>query len=155
MSLRCFWTGRLSSWHRARHKRRHIWRSEYFAWTEWFPADPVQIGGFPVSPGDTMSVFLQILSLDAESFGIPLGFPIGQALVTNVSQGKFPTVARAGPLISGSTPFQGSSAEWIVETPGPRGDVFEALPYFGLVAFAERVAADNNGTETQFLQLTV
>ena len=123
-----------------------ITEASYFAWTEWFPAPPVAITNFPVSPGDFVTFDLTILSLAVDFFGVSV--PTGQALVINATKGNFTIVAMAGPLNGQPDSFQGSSAEWIVETPGFGSGAsltFAPLPYFGQVAFSNGIAFDSTG----------
>jgi hypothetical protein len=119
----------------------------YYAWTEWFPAPPVAITNFPVGPGDTVNVFLQITG-EFELFGFD--FPVGQALFSNQTRGTFTTVNMGGPENGGPNAFQGNSAEWIIETPctancSSANAVFTALPYFGAVAFYFAEVYDSTG----------
>jgi Peptidase A4 family len=127
----------------------------YYAWTEWFPEAQVAITNFQVEPGDQIAVDLQILeqSLDIPLLGggsITLPFPLGQAVVTNLTRGFWTTVVMLGPENGSPTAFVGNSAEWIVETPcisgcGTAIPTFEALPFIGFVAFWFANALDNGG----------
>jgi hypothetical protein len=122
--------------------------SDYFVWTEWFPAPPVAVSNFPVEPGDMISVLLEIKSLDATFLGAT--FPVGEAFFVNSTRGFFTSVAMAGPPNGGPTPFVGNTAEWIVETPsiskpGSSPVAYQALPFFGGVAFFDPLVMDNEG----------
>ena len=50
--------------------------SSYYAWYEWFPASPVQIGGFPVGPGQAITVMVGVLD--------PASFPNNQPGVVSM-----------------------------------------------------------------------
>lgn len=116
---------------------------DYYAWTEWFPAAPVAVGGFSVSPGDLMS-----FTLDAQVTA--RAAPTGTALLGNVTTGDFTTVPMQGPALKSKTPFKGNCAEWIVETPctancTTNSPQFSELPELGLVGFFEAEAITSKG----------
>jgi hypothetical protein len=118
-----------------------------YVWTEWAPAPSVSVFNFPASPGDLIAVQLQILPVP-----VPIGFPIGQAFISNVTEGAFTSVLMLGPPNGGAGSFLGNSAEWIVEAPcisncGTATSVLAALPYFGPVSFWFGVARDTQGNE--------
>jgi hypothetical protein len=50
--------------------------TSYYAWYEWFPAPPVQVGGFPVEPGQAVTVMVGVLD--------PSNFPASQPGVINM-----------------------------------------------------------------------
>jgi hypothetical protein len=116
---------------------------DYYAWTEWFPAGPVGVGGFSVSPGDLMSVILT-------AHVTARAAPTGTALLLNATNGNFTTVPMQGPPLKSKTPFTGNSAEWIVETPctancGTDSAQFTELPQLGLVGFFDAEAITSKG----------
>lgn len=115
----------------------------YYAWTEWFPAGAVGVGGFPVSPGDLMS-FTLLANVTAHAA------PTGKALMLNVTTGHFTTVPMRGPALKSKYPFRGNTAEWVVETPctarcASNSARFTELPDLGLVGFFEAAAVTSKG----------
>ncbi len=118
----------------------------YYVWTEWFPAAPVAVTNFSVSPGDLIVANLTII-FDPT---VAKEFPIGQSLLLNATRAEFTNVLMLGPPNNGSAPFKGNSAEWIVETPctancTKKNPTYAALPYLGMVGFFETNAITSKG----------
>jgi hypothetical protein len=126
-------------------------QTNYYAWIEWFPAPTIQISNFAVSPGDSMSVTLQILPPQIGVFRV--NYSVGQALLINQTTGDFTTIVITGPAISSQNPaqFLGNSAEWILETPclsncsNPSQGNYGPLPFIGGIAFTSANAWDSFG----------
>jgi hypothetical protein len=103
--------------------------SSYFAWVEWFPASPVQMGQsssqfpdglptFPIAPGQTVAVFVGEFG-DGSGRGLFSMANLETGLAITPLVVPIPTVDFMGntidPALTG--PNQ-TSAEWIVERPG-------------------------------------
>ena len=99
-------------------------QTEYYAWYELYPAQPVFVGA--VSPGDQMSA-----SIDQSGPGS------WNLTITDTS--------RSGASFSGSLPYNGpgDSAEWIEELPTAVGSEQPTLANFGSATFTDMTYAPN------------
>jgi hypothetical protein len=106
-----------------------------FAWFEWFPADPVTITNFAVSPGDTMFCTLCVSSPTAAVIHL-----------VNVTTGIGTIFTKTAPTrVDGqqvNVRLVGDTAEWIVEA--VTEDNFD-LGRFGDIFFDECIAGTKNG----------
>jgi hypothetical protein len=101
---------------------------ESFAWFEWYPASPVEISNFRVSPGDTMSCVICVYS--PTEAGIHL---------LNVTTGIGTAFTKIAPK---KTSLLGNCAEWVIEDPVSSG---MRLGRFGETFFDECVAGTQGG----------
>jgi hypothetical protein len=97
---------------------------DYWAWFEWFPAPPVRITNFPISPGDLVTVLVCAVQPNW-----------GFASMLNRSTGVTTSVGFPPP--PGIT-SQGTTAEWVVE--GISAD----LPNWVLTGFHNCTAGTRN-----------
>jgi hypothetical protein len=97
---------------------------DYWAWFEWFPAPPVRISNFPISPGDLVTVLVCAMQ--------PMQ---GFASMLNRTTGATTSVGFPAP--PGFT-SQGTTAEWIAE--GISAD----LPNWVLMGFHNCTAGTKN-----------
>jgi Peptidase A4 family len=67
--------------------------TEYFAWTEWFPAPPVAVVNFQVEPGDVMVVIMEITLLDGPDFPAGFAFIEGYSKPHVIAKKKSPRAA--------------------------------------------------------------
>jgi Peptidase A4 family len=102
----------------------------YWAWTEWFPAN-YKVDNLAVSPGDVVSV-LVCAPQPTQGFVSMMNQNTNQAISVGISD----------PL--GTTPYDGSTVEWIIEATGSQ------MPNFGTVAFTQVTA----GTQHHVIDLT-
>jgi hypothetical protein len=104
---------------------------QLYAWYEMFPAGSVEIVGFPVSPGDSMSASVTYL-----------GGGVFQLGMTNNTQGVSVLVPTADTT---NVNALRSSAEWIVEAPSSGGGV---LPLAELsTVYWSKACATINGVQ--------
>lgn len=105
----------------------------FIAWYEWYPDPSIDIPGFSVSAGDTVSI--DITSISKSS---------GLVILENISTGQ--VVTKSGSAPSTSAVLGGQNAEWIVEDFQVNGAL---VPFadFGTVLFTNAVAS----TSSQFL----
>jgi hypothetical protein len=96
----------------------------YWAWTEWTPAGYV-VDGLAIEAGDTVSVLVCAPETDH-------GYVSMMNHRTNVAI----SVGVADP--SGTTPYDGSTVEWIVEA------IDSEMPNFGSVTFTQITAGTQN-----------
>jgi hypothetical protein len=106
----------------------------YYPWWEWFPASPVTITNFPISPGDMITMLLHSAS--------GAGSTTGYVIWTNVTTGASTNVTLTAPS---GTELVGNCAEWIVEAPTVGGSQ-SALADYGEVFFSVCEAVTVNGT---------
>ncbi|KAJ3978012.1 peptidase A4 family-domain-containing protein [Lentinula raphanica] len=105
-----------------------------FAWFEWFPQNAFEITNLPVSPGNTITLRIQV---ENNTTGI--------ITLTNESTGLTVSGEVAAP--NDDAALQGNTAEWIVEDFEQNG---ELVPFasFGEVVFTD--AAAFTGVEEVF-----
>lgn len=108
--------------------------TEYYPWWEWYPAYPVNITNFPVTPGDMISMLLC-------SSGAG-GATTGTVYWTNITTGASTNATLTAPS---GVKLVGNCAEWIVEAPTVGGGQ-SALADYGEVFFSVCEAFTNNGT---------
>jgi hypothetical protein len=101
----------------------------YSAWGEWYPADPVYVGNFPVAPGDTVA--FAVCNTTRVS-----GTLHGAVSLLNERTGIATTFGMDPP--GGVTSEPGTQVEWIVEAVGLAAEV--ELPDFGSVVFMDCAA---------------
>jgi hypothetical protein len=99
-----------------------------FAWFEWYPAPPVTIANFPVSPGDTM--YCTICANSPTEAVIRL---------LNVTSGVATVFMKTAPA---KIQLAGDTVEWVVEAPI---DANMNLARFGDVYFDASLAGTNSG----------
>ena len=118
----------------------HNGNPQYVAWYEWFAprqedSPPyifvTAIPNFAVSPGQTVYCSIQYV-----------GSTAGQVYFANQSTGQHFSVTLAPP--PGAT-FNGSSAEWIMESPNG-GEPESSLPIFTPLVFTSAACCGPNGT---------
>lgn len=93
--------------------------THYDAWVEFIPEPEVQIGGFPIAPGDLISAITEKAVVG--------GKVTGKYFLTNFSTGKSVSVSLTIPP---KTSFSGKSAEWIVERTEVNGSFMNPLPRY-------------------------
>lgn len=97
---------------------------DYWAWFEWFPAPPVRINNFPISPGDLVTV---LVCAQRPAWGFVSMLNRTTGVTTSVGFPPPPGVM-----------WQGTTAEWIVE--GISAD----LPNWVLMGFHNCTAGTKN-----------
>jgi hypothetical protein len=98
----------------------------YWAWTEWVPAG-YQVVNFPVAAGDPISVLVcapqsdqGFVSIMNQNTNLAMSFPVSDP--------------------QGTTPYDGSTVEWIIEA------INTEMPNFGSVTFTEVTAGTQHHT---------
>ncbi len=106
--------------------------SVYLAWFEMYPADPQEIEGFPISPGDSIEGKVVYLGLDPSFNNV-----FRLTLKNHTKKVKFSIVQSTLP----GFPAHLSSAEWIVEAPvvfiSASCPAFLPLANFGAIPFTD------------------
>jgi hypothetical protein len=100
--------------------------ASYWAWTEWVPAG-YQVVSFPVAAGDVISVLVCAPESD-HGFVTMMNQKTNLAMSFGVSDPQ------------GTTPYDGSTVEWIVES------ITSEMPNFGSVIFSEVTAGTQHHT---------
>ena len=98
----------------------------YWAWTEWFPAG-YKVANLVIEPGDLISVLVCAPESDH-----------GYVSMMNHRTGIAISVGVSDP--SGTTPYDGSSVEWVIEA------INTEVPNFGSVTFTQVTAGTQNHT---------
>jgi hypothetical protein len=109
----------------------------FFLWHEWLPPGWVTINNLPVNAGDLITVMICTPS--------GKGSTSSTIYFSNNTQGLQTSYNLSWPNVSGSTPFLGDQAEWIVERPAVTGGL-AILPNYGDVFFSSANAVLTNGT---------
>jgi hypothetical protein len=99
----------------------------YYGWFEWYPADTYEILNFPVGPGSSVFVVVQIESATSAS-----------ATFVNLQTGIYTSVGFFAPS---GTSLKGDSAEWVVERPAINANNdLGTLSDFGMIGMTAEVA---------------
>jgi Peptidase A4 family len=114
-------------------------KAVYVAWYEWYgpigppPAyvDQVNIGGFPVKPGDELFVYVSYV-----------GKTSGSIYFGNNTTGQHVSLTLAPPT---GVSFNGSTVEWIMEDPDGGEQTNTALAKFTPVVFTSAIACNASG----------
>ena len=135
----------------------------YYAWVEWFPALPVQLGQssaqfpsglpqFPIQPGQTVAVNIGALN-DGTGRGIFSMGNLETGLAITPIVVPIPTVDYKGDTITPAlTGPSTASAEWIVERPGyvQNGQILlNELADYGEINFTNAGATSGASTKTE------
>jgi len=101
--------------------------TQYYAWTEWYPAASVAITNFPVSPGDMVTCLICTSGAGATS---------AQVYFSNRTTGVTTSLNFTAPTQPTRTSLIGNCAEWVVEAPQINGEQ-SAMADYGQVFFNE------------------
>ena len=116
--------------------------AHYDAWIEFIPNPEVQIGGFPIAPGDLISAIAEEAVVG--------GKVTGKYFVTNFSTNKSVSLSLTIPP---KTSFSGKSAEWIVERTDVNGSFMNPLPFYAYT-YMDDAWAYKSGSNTKILYVT-